>query len=342
MGGGMIAREEHLPGWLSLPEAQVLWLVEPDADRAAQVARRFQIPRHTDLLEEALADPRVQVVDICAPSGLHATLTRQALLADKHVLCEKPMALAGTEAFDLVALARQRGRKLMIGHHLRFDSMALALRHGLQAWEPGRFHAVRAQWLRQRRVPARPGFLQPELSGGGVLLDLGVHMIDLAWHVAGCPRPLSASAAINHRLASRGDVQGEWGTWDPEQFQVEDFAWGQLRFEGGLLLSLELSWLALQPEEEFQRVQWFGDRWGALWPAGRLFAHRAGRPWSVQLAPAHAEKPHRLVVTQFARCVLQGEPEPVPPEQIATVTAMVEALYRSAASGREEAVRLPG
>ncbi len=337
----MIACQEHLPGWLSLPQARVLWLVEPEQKRAAKVAAQFGIPRHTPRLEDALADAEVQVVDICAPSGLHARMTRQALQAGKHVLCEKPMALSAAEAFQLVALARQGQRKLMIGHHLRFDPVALALVQALQESDRGQFHAVRAQWLRKRRLPARPGFVRRELSGGGVLLDLGVHMVDLAWWVAGCPQPVAASASLNNRLGRRGDVQGEWGSWDSRTLDVEDFAWGQLRFEGGLLVSFELSWLALQPEEEFQRVQWFGDRWGALWPAGRLFAHRRGRPWEVQLAPTHVEKPHRLVVQRFAQCVLQGEAEPVPPEQIATVTAMIEALYRSARQGNEVPVELP-
>ena len=341
VGAGLIAQEEHLPGWLSVPEACVRWLVEPDRARCAQVAQRFGIPHTAATLDPVLTDPEVAVVDICAPAALHAPMALAALQAGKHVLCEKPMALTGAEAAQMVAQARTARRKLMIGHHLRFDPMALALHRALEAWGRGEFHAARAQWLRMRRVPARDTFTQRRLAGGGALLDLGVHMIDLAWWMAGCPAPRYASATLSDRLLRREDVQGEWGQWDPRRIDVEEFAWGQVRFEHGLVISLEISWLALTAREEFQQVEWFGDRWGAQWPSGRLFAHRRGRPWSVQLAPQGPGRPHRTLIRQFARCVLEDAPEPVPPEQIALVTAVVEALYRSARLGKEVPVENP-
>ncbi len=341
VGAGLIAREEHLPAWTLFPQAQVLWLVEPQEPVRHRVQREFDIPRVAATVEPVLDDPRVKVVDICAPSGLHAPLAQQALEAGKHVLCEKPMALTAQQAWNLVGLARRKGLRLMIGHHLRFDPVARALRKALQEWGAGEFHAIRAQWIRQRRLPARPSFTQRSLAGGGVLLDLGVHMIDLAWWMAGSPRPLAASAAINNRLARRPDVKGQWGHWNPNTIEVEDFAWGQIRFENQLLLSLEVSWLALDPREEYQQVQWYGNRWGVLWPRGQLVAHRRGRPWAVQVPPAHSHKPHRLLIWEFAQALLHDIPEPIPPEQIATVTAMIEALYRSAQLGQEVPVPQP-
>src|SRR5690606_21646341 len=129
----------------------------------------------------------------------------------------------------------------------------IQLRTYLKRYPLGHVYYARAQWLRRRRLPARPGFMQKSLAGGGALYDLGVHMYDLAWWLMDCPKPTSVSGAAFDQLVRRKDIGSEWGRWNPETIDVEDFAVGMVRFNNGAVLSLESSWLGLQPDEESKR-----------------------------------------------------------------------------------------
>jgi predicted dehydrogenase len=335
VGAGDIARQQHIPGWLQLPQAKLAAIADNVVAAAERAREEFHIERAETDYRRLLDDPSIDVIDICCPSGLHAEVAIAALKAGKHVLCEKPLATSRADAVAVLAAERASGKKLMVAQQFRFDCRTASLLQGIGQLNLGHVYFARGQWLRRRRVPGRPGFTRKELSGGGPLYDLGVHMLDLAWWLMGCPAPLSASGSVFNHLARRGDLRGEWGTWDPATIDVEDFAIGLLRFEGGGLLSLEVSWLGFQPEQDFHRLQLFGTRAGALWPDGRLFGETDGKPWDVQLAEIHGDKPHREAIRQFARAIVENTPVPVPSWQSASEISMLDALYRSAECGGE-------
>jgi predicted dehydrogenase len=335
VGAGAIARDQHLPGWRLVPQARVVAVADASLAAAEVAARDFAIERFETDYRRLLEDPTIDVIDVCCPSALHAQVSIAALAAGKHVLCEKPMATSRADAEAVLTAARASGRKLMIGQQMRFDASIPPLRQALASVELGHVYYARAQWLRRRRVPGRPGFTFKAYSGGGPLYDLGVHVLDLSWWLMGAPEPLAASGAVFNHLAKRGDLGTEWGTWDAKAIDVEDFAAGTIRLAGGSLLSLEVSWLGFQPERDFYRVQLFGTRAGLVWPDCRLFGETAGKPWDVQLPRPKGEKPHRELIRRFAQAVLDDTPVPVPPEQSAQVVAMLEALYQSAAQGAE-------
>jgi predicted dehydrogenase len=334
IGAGAIARDQHLPGWLKIPEAKVIAVADSSAAALERVRHDFQIEGHTDY-RRILDNPAINVVDICCPSAVHAKMAIAALEAGKHVLCEKPMATCRADAAAMLDTARASGKKLMIGQQMRFDSSIVSLRHSLESFDLGHVYYARGQWLRRRRVPGRPGFTQKEQSGGGPLFDLGVHVIDLTWWLMGCPTPLSATGAMFNHLIKRPDLGTEWGSWDAESIQVEDFAAGMLRFGGGSTMALEVSWLGFQPEKDFSRIQLFGSKAGLVWPDCRLFGETDRKPWDIQLPKPSGEKPHGEVIQQFARSLLDGTPVPIPPRQSANVVAMLEALSRSALEGVE-------
>lgn len=335
IGAGSIARDQHLPGWGLVPQATVVAVADASLAAAEKTAADFSLPRFETDYRVLLDDPSIDVIDICCPSALHAQVSIAALSAGKHVLCEKPMATSRADAEAVLAAARAAGKKFMIGQQMRFDASIPPLRQTLQTIDLGHVYYARAQWLRRRRVPGRPGFTFKAYSGGGPLYDLGVHVLDLTWWLMGAPEPLAASAATFNHLAKRGDLGTEWGSWDAKTIDVEDFAAGQIRLAGGSLLSLEVSWLGFQPERDFHRVQLFGTRAGLLWPDCRMFGETAGKPWDLQLPRPKGEKPHREVIRQFAQAILDDKPVPVPPEQSVQVIAMLEALYASAAQGAE-------
>jgi len=338
IGAGAIARDQHLPAWSKLSECDVVALADPSPMALAAAGETFGIARRVLDYRELLDDDAIDAVDICSPSALHAEMTIAALESGKHVLCEKPMATSRAQAAAVLAAWRAGDKKLMIAQHLRFDPNVLQLRAYLAQHSPGEIYYARGQWLRRRRLPARPGFTDRRLSGGGALFDLGVHLLDLAWWMIGCPRPTCVTGVTHNHLGRRGDLGGEWGEWDAARIDVEDFAAGLVRFEGGAALSLEVSWLAFQPEKEFWRLQMYGSRAGISWPEGLIVGEDQRIPWDTRLAEAMGEKAHYEVIHQFARSVLDGSPSPVPPSQSANIIAMLDGLYTSAASGHEEQV----
>lgn len=346
IGTGGIARDKHIPGWQSVPQAEIVALADQSAAalQAASAACVSAPTTHTDY-RAVLDDPRVNVVDICAPSALHAQITIEALSAGKHVLCEKPMATCRADAAAMLEALGKTDRRLMVAQHMRVDPSVRRLRRALARTPLGEVYYARAQWLRRRRLPGRPTFTQKVLSGGGPLYDLGVHMLDLAWWMIGCPRPVSVSGAVFDRLAKREGLGSEWGEWNPHTIDVEDFACGLIRFEGGGVLSLETSWLLFHNAAEWWQLQMYGDQAGALWPDCRIFGEQDQDPWSLQLEPGEnfegapkvplPYQPHHEIIRSFAASLLEDQPLVVPPEQSANIIAMLEALYRSAAIGGE-------
>lgn len=338
IGAGGIAQDQHLPGWNKVPWARLVAAADPSPQALAELAKVAPLDRLVSDYRELLDDRTIDVVDVCAPSALHAEIVIAALAAGKHVLCEKPMATSKADAAAILAAWRASGKKLMIAQHLRFDPRVTQLRAYLASHSPGDIYYTRGQWLRRRRLPARAGFTVRALSGGGALYDLGVHLLDLGWWLCGCPAPRSVSGATYSHLARRGDLGGEWGQWNSATIEVEDFATGLLRFANGSVMSLEVSWLAFQCEAEVTRLQLLGTQAGIVWPEGRISGENQGVPWDVELREPTGEKPHHEVIRQFATAVWGDQPVPIPPDQSANVIAMLDSLYASAATGREVAV----
>jgi len=337
IGTGSISTDDHIPGWQAIPDAEIVALA--DASELALASAKKLVPDGVRLVNdyrELLDDSDIDVFDICAPSALHAEISIAAMQAGKHVLCEKPMATCREDAARVLTARNETGRHYMTALHMRVDPSVVSLRKALESVPLGEVYYARAQWLRRRRLPGRKGFTTRALSGGGPSYDLGVHMFDLAWWMMGCPRPVRVSGTMSDRLVHRTDLASEWGEWDPATIDVEDFAAGWIRFENSAVLALETSWLMFDNVAERWQVQLYGDQAGAVWPECRIFGERDSRPWDIQVPridePRHIQ---RTLIQHFA-ALLRGEaPAVIPAEQSATSIAVLDGLYRSAASGCE-------
>ncbi|MEK6235093.1 MAG: Gfo/Idh/MocA family oxidoreductase [Planctomycetales bacterium] len=338
IGTGGIALGQHLPAWMTLPGAKVTGLADVSRDSLERAAETCDATYLTEDYRELLARDDVEIIDICAPSALHARVSIDALEAGKHVLCEKPMATSSDDAARVLDAAERSGKKFMVAQQFRLDPRSTRLMDHLSRHPLGTVYYARAQWLRRRFVPGQPAFTEKRLSGGGPLFDLGVHLLDLAWTVMGRPDPVSVSAGTYNHLAQRDDLGSDWTDWDPKSMDVEDFAVGLIRFANGSLLTLESSWLGFQPEAERTAIQWYGSQSGAIWPDGCLSGEENRVPWDLQLRDAPGEKAHHALIRRFAEAVLQDEPPPISPRDSFQVVQMLDAMYRSATSGREEPV----
>ncbi len=324
----------HIRTWQAQPEVEVIGVYDREEAVATRVAEEFKVDRVYRSLADAVGDA-ADVVDICTPNMFHAEGTIAALNAGKHVLCEKPLAPRAADIRAMIAARDRAGRLLMTCQHMRFEQRTRALRRVIGAGRLGDVYYARAWWLRRRGAPTTPGFLTRAQAGFGPGMDLGVHVLDLAMHLMGGPRPVSVSGVAPCALAHRPDACNQWGSFRAADYEVEDFAAGFVRFEGGAALSLEVSWLLNMVEPESYHVALHGTEGGVRWPELKLAHVQDGLLVDSQIASETGTDGHRYALAAFAEAVRTGGPSPVPAEESLTVARILEGLYESAASGRE-------
>jgi len=278
--------------------------------------------------EELCDDPDIDAVSICLPSFLHEPAAVRAFGKGKHVLCEKPLAHTAAAGERIVAAARASGKKFMMNLHLRFTPASTYIRSLLDSGELGEVYYSFSSYLRQPQgIPAGVGgwFYKKAQSGGGALLDNGVHLIDQQWYLMGCPKPVEAMGQTYNKFGS--ELVGK-------EFDVEDFAAGMIRFENGATLLFENAWASVV-QEPTHLLRVLGTKMGATAEPFIVTRRHGGGCEQVTPAAIKTENP----IEHFVRCIREDGRPIVTPEQGLAVLKMIEALYRSAASGKSERIR---
>jgi len=334
VGVGGIARNEHLPAWAKIPFAEVIAAADLSEPALQRVGDAFGIPHRFKAWQE-LVQLDLDIVDICTPNRTHTPIVLGALESGKHVLCEKPLATTSAEVRTLADASRRAGRLLMTAHNYRFQPVSRQTKALIDAGMLGEIYYARAQFLRRRLLPPAATFIERQLSGGGPVFDIGVHILDLAYWFLGAQQPVSVSAFVDAKLAHRPDLGGGWGDWDRARFDVEDFAAGFVRFANGTTLTLETSWLAFQPERELIRLQCFGTLAGLIWPDGIVTGETNRVPWTLRLDEMPPSSAYQEEILRFALAVRDGLPSPVPVDETLAVVRILEGFHDSAAVKRE-------
>ena len=177
-----------------------------------------------------------------APPHSHAEITIASLEAGCHVNCEKPMAKTAQEARAMAEAAERTGKKLTIAYQNRFRRDSQYLKALCERGDLGEIYYAKAKALRRRAVPTWGVFLDKEQQGGGPLIDIGTHALDLTLWMMDNYRPRYCVGTVYHKLNKRENAANAWGPWDPEKFQVEDSAFGFIVMEDGATIVLESSW----------------------------------------------------------------------------------------------------
>jgi predicted dehydrogenase len=325
----------HAIHYRDCPEADLVAVCDIDRGRLEHVGWETGARKLYDGAEALLADQEIDAVSIAVPNAYHAPLTLAALEAGKHVLCEKPLAMNAEEAARMVETARRLGRKLMVHFNFRFQPTSQAVKRALDAGALGHVYYARSVWHRRRGIPNLGGwFTRKETAGGGALIDIGIHRLDLALWLMGYPRPVSVTGIVHDRLGRRLAEQ------EGKPFDVDDFAAAFIRFENGAALTLETSWASNSEKREDQSTQLFGVDGGAVlrnWDEGyqyeaRLFCPRDGDVAAeVPPAPECLETPQQ----HFCRSILNGTEPAGSGEEGLLVMRLLDAIYRSAATGEE-------
>lgn len=340
IGVGGIART-HFPGWSESPDAKLYALSDINPDVLEQCGKDQGIKRLYDKPEDLIADKDIDIVDVCTPNMYHTQLTVSALQGGKHVICEKPLAPTPADIRKMIKARDKSGKLLMTAQHFRYQGTAIALKQQITKGTLGSIYHARSWMLRRSAAPVRPGFILKKHSGGGPCIDIGVHILDLTLWMMGNPKPVTVTGVTKDILAHQPGAFSNWGGPIPETFDVEDFASAFVRFDNGATLVLEVSWLLHHNTEGEDMQMWlYGDQGGSHWPSNELYSsdNDSRQLLNTKLQNAEGGEPHAKECIAFADAVANGRPSPVPAEQSLDVIAILDGLYRSAATGKEIAL----
>lgn len=315
---------------------------EGDPKRCKEAYDLYRVPRTYRDYHELLEQPDIDAVTVALPNYLHRPVTIEALEARKHVMVEKPMAVTAKEALKMIDVSKRMKRTLMVGHNFRFNRSTQIAKDVIERGELGDVYYVRASWLRRAGIP-RIGswFTRKAHSGGGCMLDLGVHMIDVSLHLLGDWEVRSVSAQVYSKLGPQGIGEFDWGKGeiDPARtFDVEDFGSALIRLRSGRTLLVESSWAAYHEMNKREYgVELFGSAGGlSLFPA-RLVRQTSSGYQMVELTAAKLAYPEDRL-HHFVQCVLLGKKPVVALEQSLVVQQVLDAIYASARAGKEVAL----
>ena len=346
IGAGGIANGAHLPAYAKMDTVELAAVCDIQVDRAKAVAEKFGIPHVFENYEEMLELPGLDAVDICTPNYLHSIIAVKALNKGLHVFSEKPDAVSVEEVQKMQAAAEQSGKTLMVMRNNRYWETSKYLKQYIQDGKMGEIYAGRCGWQRRRGIPGKGGwFTTKEQSGGGPLIDLGVHMIDLTIWLMGSVRPVSVSGCTYSKFADGSDISDSVNSnfGDAKEdgiFDVEDLAMGFIRFENGACLQIEFSW-ASNIEQEQYFVELRGTKSGSSWSSVdqklKIFTEEYGQ--TVDLLPnvdnSCGMQMHEANLRHFYD-VLQNGVEPMfVPQQGVDMIKILQAMYTSAQTGRE-------
>jgi predicted dehydrogenase len=346
IGTGFIARGAHIPGYNSMPdEVEIKWLCDIKPEALAESLKMAPDAKTTADYHDLLNDPEVDAVSICTPNLMHLQPALDALAAGKHVLCEKPLAMNGHEARQIVAAEQKSDKVFQVGFQTRFTGEAQFLRKYIDSGAMGDIYYARTQALRRRGVPGWGVFIDKEKQGGGPLIDIGVHVLDLTLFLMGHPEPVSASGVTWNMLGKNPDLYNGWGDYDRTKFTVEDMAVGFIRFANGAVCVLESSFMANIKDDPFGTTI-LGTEAGAevfFYNDQRVRIYRDDNKQLFDLTPRsvpEVKNSHVAEVQAFIKTIKEGAPSLVTARQAMMLNSIFDALYKSAETGKEEAIQL--
>jgi predicted dehydrogenase len=340
IGTGSICQSVHIPAYVKHADVEIVAICDINPETLAKVGTNLQIAETDRYLDynKLLKRGDIDMVDVCTPNYVHMDPTVKALLAGKHVICEKPIALNATEGAKMVSAAKKSGKKLMIAYCWRWNSGAQALKRFVDAGAMGEIYYARVQALRRRGVPSWGVFIDKEKQGGGPLIDIGCHALDLTLHLMGHPKPILASGKCYTKFGRKKGTLGLWGPWDYDKYTVEDFAAGFVRFANGATLVLESSFCA-NIEADVFNTSLMGTEGGC--ELSPLKVYREENQTLIDVSPVFLPKvgTHEAEIIAFIDAVRTDKPSPVPGEQGLMVAKILDAIYQSSEEGKEVAIK---
>ena len=345
IGCGGIANGKHLPALKKVKEAELVAFCDIIEERAVKAAKEYGVEGaavYTDY-KELLKDETIDAVHVLTPNRSHSFISIDAMRADKHVMCEKPMAKTYAEAKEMVKVAKETGKILTIGYQNRYRPDSQYLKRACENGELGEIYFAKAHAIRRRAVPTWGVFLNEYEQGGGPLIDIGTHALDLTLWTMNNYKPKFCVGTTYHKLNNDTNTGNAWGDWDPAKFTVEDSAFGFIVMENGATIVLESAWAlnTLDVREAVTTV--CGTKAGGDMEGGvRINSIINGRQCvttanlnagGVAFYEGTSNDPAAIEAYQWINAIIEDKNPCVLPEQAFCVTKILEGIYESAKTG---------
>ncbi len=243
IGCGSIANRKHMPALEKIPNVKLVAFCDIIEDRAIAAKERFGTPdaKHYVDYRELLADPQIEVVHVCTPNKEHADISIDALYAGKHVMCEKPMAKTAADARRMYDAAVKTGKKLTIGYQHRHKAQSLYAKQCIDSGELGEIYYVNCYAIRRRGTPNWGVFLNEEEQGGGPIIDIATHSLDLTLYLMNNYEP-EMVIGKTHKKIEHPEAGNPWGDNGVSTTPLEEAACAFIRMKNGATIMLETSW----------------------------------------------------------------------------------------------------
>lgn len=347
IGCGGIANGKHMPSIKSLGDVEIVAFCDIIKEKAEESKKNFgtkDAKVYTDY-KELLKDDSIVAVHVCTPNRSHSFITVDALHAGKHVICEKPMAINTAEAKKMVDAAKETGKILTIGYQNRYRTDSAYLKRACENDDLGEIYYAKALALRRRAVPTWGVFLNEYEQGGGPLIDIGTHALDLTLWMMDNYKPKMVVGSVFKKLGDQKESGNAWGDWDPKEYTVEDSAFGYIVMENGATIVLESSWALNILDVQEAATVLCGTKAGADMKDGLRINNVKYNKQNIEKPDLSAGgvaffdgagggAPQEIEAQIFYNAIKNGTDVVVKPEQAFVVTQILEAIYESAKTGK--------
>jgi Predicted dehydrogenases and related proteins len=356
VGCGGIANNKHLPALKKLADkCEIVAFCDIIKERAEKAAKEYgtSAARTFTDYNEMYKDENLDVIHVLTPNVVHCPATVAAFEAGKHVLCEKPMAHSTEDAKKMIDAWKKSGKKFTIGYQNRFRDEIQSLHKACEEGELGDIYYAKAHAVRRRAVPTWGVFPNKALQGGGPLIDIGTHALDITLWMMNNYKPVSVTGSVFYKLGnlSQATEGNMFGPWNPETYEVEDSAFGLIKMENGAAIYLEAAWALNVSESKEASTTLCGTKAGVevksgmSYPVNELIYNRGhhgilteekiSSAGNIAYFEGGAGEPGYLEAKQWIDTILNDGDPLVKPEQAFIVTQILEAIYESSKTGKE-------
>lgn len=356
IGCGGIANQKHFPALtLQKDKAEMVAFCDTKVERAKEACEKFGVEgaKYYKDYNELLADSSIDVIHVCTPNISHSPITVAAFEAGKHVLCEKPMAHNTEAAQKMMDAWKKSGKKFTIGYQNRFREEVRSLHESCEKGGLGDIYFAKAHALRRKAVPTWGVFPDKSQQGGGPLIDIGTHALDITLWMMNNYEPESVNGSVFRKLGTLpgADEGNMFGPWDTDNFEVEDSAFGFIKMKDGATIFLETSWALNILESKEAATTLCGTKAGAQINSGMsyktnelilnqshngmLTQEELSSAGNIAYFEGASNAPEVLEAKQWLEAVSNNTEPLVKPEQAFVVTQILDSIYTSAELGKE-------
>ena len=337
IGAGGIAEKKHLTEYSKLESVRLTAICDSNIEAAKRLAERFNIQSVYTNYQDMFSNEQLDLVSICTPNFLHAQICIAALRSGINVHCEKPLALNADEVKRIIEEKDKSSKKLMVALNNRFTNEAAHVNRLAEEGFFGDIYHVKCGWKRNSGIPGiGKWFTNKKLSGGGPLIDLGVHFLDLALYFMGFPKPESVyGAAYSNFGKSSSRIRAGYKSEKNGIFDVEDTAVGYVRLNNGATIDFDFSW-ASNIEEEQKYVELLGTKGGLSFANGKIKLFRQFGNTCYTMVPDIKTLPAAQKECQhMVECIVNDKQPLSSPEQAYELMQIIDAIYTSASRKKE-------